>query len=115
METNVDGGLKRTILEKLHEKGYFNIDIQEHYSTENKLARIEDQKGNIIRNLVFPNKNLFGIKSMAGQFMNNLTTFNNTGSNRHDDAPDSCALLTREVIEDYSKPLKAQPIKNPFD
>lgn len=115
VETNVDGGLKRTILEKLHEKGYFNIDIQEHYSTENKLARIEDQKGNIIRNLVFPNKNLFGIKSMAGQFMNNLTTFNNTGSNRHDDAPDSCALLTREVIEDYSKPLKAQPIKNPFD
>lgn len=114
IETNVDGGLKKTILEKLKERGYYNIEIIEHYSTANKLARIEDQKGNIKRNLVFPNKNLFGIKSDIGQFMNNLTLFNSTGRNTHDDAPDSCALFTREIVEGGSKPAKAMPIKNPF-
>lgn len=115
IETNVDGGLKKILEEKLHARGYFDIEIIEHYSTGNKLARIEDQKGNILRNLVFPNKNMFGIKSMVGQFMNNLTTFNNTGRNTHDDAPDSCALMTREILEGGSKPSKAVPIRNPFD
>ena len=114
IETNVDGGLKKTLEEKLHQKGYYNIDIIENYSTGNKLARIEDQKGHIIRNLVFPAKRLFGIQSDIGKFMNNLTTFNNTGRNSHDDAPDSCAMFTREFVEEASAPQKAIPIRNPF-
>ena len=114
IETNVDGGLKMTLEEKLHQKGYYNIDIIENYSTGNKLARIEDQKGHIIRNLVFPAKRLFGIQSDIGKFMNNLTTFNNTGRNSHDDAPDSCAMFTREFVEEASAPQKAIPIRNPF-
>lgn len=114
IETNVDGGLKKILEEKLHEKGYYNIDIIEHYSTGNKLARIEDQKGNILRNIIFPAKRLFGIKSDIGKFMNNLTTFNNNGRNSHDDAPDSCAMMTREFVEEASAPQKAIPISNPF-
>lgn len=114
IETNVDGGLKKVLLEKLAEKGYFQIDIIEIYSTANKQARIEDQKGNILRNLVFPAKHLFGFKSDVGKFLENLVTYNNKGRNSHDDAPDSCAILTKELVDEGSAPAKAVPIKRPF-
>lgn len=114
IETNVDGGLKKVLQEKLAEKGYFQIDIIEIYSTANKQARIEDQKGNILRNLVFPAKHLFGFKSDVGKFLENLVTYNNKGRNSHDDAPDSCAILTKELIDEGSAPAKAVPIKRPF-
>lgn len=114
IETNVDGGLKKVLQEKLAEKGYFQIDIIEIYSTANKQARIEDQKGNILRNLVFPAKHLFGFKSDVGKFLDNLVTYNNKGRNSHDDAPDSCAILTKELVDEGSAPAKAVPIKRPF-
>lgn len=114
IETNVDGGLKNQLLEKLKLRGYTQIDIIEKYSTVNKQARIEDQKGNVLRCLVFPAKHLFGFKSDIGKFMENLTLYNNKGRNSHDDAPDSCSILTKELIDDSSIPTKAIPIKNPF-
>lgn len=114
IETNVDGGLKKVLQEKLAEKGYFQIDIIEIYSIANKQARIEDQKGNILRNLVFPAKHLFGFKSDVGKFLDNLVTYNNKGRNSHDDAPDSCAILTKELVDEGSAPAKAVPIKRPF-
>lgn len=114
IETNVDGGLKKLVLEKLAEKGYHDIEIIEIYTVGNKLARIEDQKGHILRRLVFPDKRIFAPKSDLGKFMNNLTLFNSTGSNPHDDAPDTCALFTRQFVEEAMKPPKATPIVNPF-
>lgn len=114
IETNVDGGLKKVLQEKLAEKGYYQIDMIEIYSTANKQARIEDQKGNILRNLVFPAKHLFGFKSDVGKFLENLVTYNNKGRNSHDDAPDSCAILTKELVDEGSAPAKAIPIKRPF-
>ena len=77
-------------------------------------ARIELEKGNIIRKLVFPQQDNIGVQSEMGQFMNNLTLYNNTGTNPNDDAPDSCGMFTHEIIDGGSYTPKAIPMIRPF-
>ena len=45
-----------------------------------------------------------------GQFMDNLTLYNNEGTNPNDDAPDSCAMFSSEIIEGNSQPQIAMPL-----
>ena len=96
-------------------KEYLNcVDIINSYNCENKKARIELEKGNIIRKLVFPQQDSIGVQSEMGQFMNNLTLYNNTGTNPNDDAPDSCGMFTHEIIDGGSYTPKAKPMIRPF-
>ena len=46
--------------------------------------------------------------------MNNLTLYNNTGTNPNDDAPDSCGMFTHEIIDGGSYTPKAKPMIRPF-
>lgn len=114
IESNVTSELKQNILEILAKNGVFFCKIVEKYNTENKAARIEDQKSNILNKLVFPEKGKFGINSQIGLYMENLTLYNAEGRNANDDAPDSSALFTKQFVELGVKPNKIQVIRRPF-
>lgn len=114
IESNVTSELKKQIETILASRGVAYCEIVEKYNTENKQARITDEKGVIKSSLVFPQQKLHAKSSDIGKFMDNLTSYNENGRNANDDAPDSCALFTREIIAGNSKPPKAHPIKRPF-
>lgn len=115
IETNVDGGLKKLILDEFDKRGiYCNCDIREKYNTVQKSIRIEMNKGIIKRRIWFPDKKMFSKISDMGNFMNNLTLYNSQGGNRNDDAPDSCALFSSEIIGEKYKNKKVKAIKRPF-
>ena len=64
----------------------------------------------IKKQLVFPKIGTYGINSDMGAFMNNFTSYNATGINKNDDAPDSCAMFASEIIEEGSTPQIAEPL-----
>lgn len=114
VETNVDGGLKKTLTEKLKARGYYKCNIYEKYNTIPKKIRIEAEKGIIKKRIWFPHKKLVEANTDIARYMHNLTLYNSSGRNVNDDAPDSSALFCSEVIEEKSKPRKAQAIKRTF-
>ena len=115
IETNVDGGLKSVILEKLDQRGFSNgIQIIEKYSTMVKQTRIELERGTIIDRIFYPAQNLFPINSDMGKFMTSHTMYNIEGGNVHDDATDSLAMFTSEIVSGKSKPIKPVILKRPF-
>ena len=69
-----------------------NITSKRAASNQSKMARIIQMKPDI-HNLYFKDKSLYTVHDDYGRFMQNLTTFVETGKNRHDDAPDSLAGL----------------------
>ena len=69
-----------------------NITSKRAASNISKMARIIQMKPDI-KNLYFKDKSLYTIHDDYGRFMQNLTTFVETGKNRNDDAPDSLAGL----------------------
>ena len=110
IESNVTSELKQNIEEILKQKGVTYCEILEKYNTIPKPTRIEMEKGVIKKQLVFPQKNSFGENTHIGKFMTNLTTYNSSGTNTNDDAPDSCALFCSEIIEENSQPQIAEPL-----
>lgn len=110
IESNVTSELKQALDDRLANLGVHYCEIMEKYNTVTKSARIENEKGIIKRQLIFPKQSSFGENTDVGKFMQNLTTFNSTGTNANDDAPDSCALFCSEIIEENSTPQIAQPM-----
>ena len=110
IESNVTSELKQNLDLILNAKNVKFCEIIEKYNTVPKLTRIENEKHIIKKQLVFPEKAMYGINTEVGRFMDNLTTFNSTGSNPNDDAADSCALFGSEIIEENSQPQKAEPL-----
>ena len=110
IESNVTSELKQNIEMKLKQMGENFCEIIEKYNTIPKPTRIENEKHIIKKQLVFPQKGMFGIATQMGKFMDNLTLYNATGTNPNDDAPDSCALFGSEIIEENSQPQKAEPL-----
>ena len=115
IETNVDGGLKQVLEEKLQAVGFNNgIQIIEKYSTMVKQTRIELERGNIIDRIYYPSFNLFPINSDMGKFMTSHTMYNIEGANKHDDATDSLAMFTAEIVAGKAKPIKPIILARPF-
>lgn len=114
IESNVTSELKQNIENILAEYGVFYCQIREKYNCENKQVRIQDQKGNILKKLVFPQKGSHGIDSDVGKFMENLTLYNDDGRNPNDDAPDSSGLFTQQFVEGGIKPIKVKPMRRIF-
>lgn len=110
IESNVTSELKQNIEKILEQRGCMFCEIIEKYNTVPKPMRIEAEKGIIKKQMVFPAKNTFGENTHVGKFMNNLTSYNSSGSNANDDGPDSCALFASEIIEENSQPQIAQPM-----
>lgn len=114
IESNVTSELKQNIENILAEHGIYFCQIREKYNCENKQIRITDQKGNIVKKLVFPQKGMYGIDTDMGRFMDNLTLYNDGGRNPNDDAPDSSGLFTQQFIEGEGKLPKVRIIKRPW-
>lgn len=110
IESNVDGGLKRTLDEKLQQRGVNWCVIDEKYNTVQKKIRIEINKGTTLRRIYFPRKDMFGTNTDMGKFMESFTVYNSDGRNEHDDANDSVSMFSSEIIEENSQPQIAEPI-----
>ena len=82
----------------------------EKYNTIAKPTRIENEKHIIKKQLVFPEKGMYGTNTEMGAFMDNLTSYNESGMNKNDDAPDACALFGSEIIEENSQPQVAEAV-----
>lgn len=108
IESNVTSELKQNIDQILAKKGICYCETLEKYNTMPKPTRIENEKHIIKKQLVFPKKGMYGINTDMGAFMDNLTSYNATGTNPNDDAPDSCALFGSEIIEENSQPQVAE-------
>lgn len=110
IESNVTSELKQNIEIKLRARGFNFCEIVEKWNEEKKAARINDASGAVKRQLVFPKRDMYGINTDMGKFMDNLTTYNSTGSNVNDDAPDACSMFTNEIIDGNSQPQLAEPL-----
>ena len=111
IESNVTSELKQNIERILISKGHTPPEIVEKYNTIPKATRIENEKHIIKKRLVFPEKGMYGVNTDIGRYMDNLTSYNATGTNENDDAPDSSALYGSEIIEENSQPQIAQPLE----
>lgn len=110
IESNVTSELKQAIDTRLKQKGIFYCTIIEKYNNVPKKVRIETEKSGILKVIVFPEKDNYGVETDMFKFMDNLTTYNNSGHNANDDAPDSLALFLSEIVEENSKPAKVEPL-----
>jgi len=110
IESNVTSELKQNIERLCKEKGIPCPDIDEKYNTIPKPTRIESEKHIIKKQMVFPEKGMYGSNTDMGKFMDNLTTYNATGTNANDDAPDACALFGSEIIEENGILQIAEPL-----
>lgn len=110
IESNVTSELKQNIEKMLKSRGANFCEIIEKYNTVPKAMRIESEKHIIKKQMVFPKKGMYGINSDVGKFMENLTTYNESGRNANDDAADSCAMFGSEIIEEASQTQIAQPL-----
>jgi len=114
IESNVTTELSQNISKILEANGVYFCKIREKYNVENKGERIVDQSFLIQKRMVFPAKDKFPLRSEIGQFMNNLTLYNSTGRNQHDDAPDSLSLASKEFIDEGTHKAKITIFKRPF-
>lgn len=112
IESNVTSELKQNLDRILASKGVNFCEIIEKYNTVPKAMRIESEKHIIKKQMVFPKKGMYGINSDVGRFMENLTTYNESGRNANDDAADSAAMFGSEVIEENSQPQVAEAVPN---
>ena len=110
IENNIDTSLKTLLEEKLKQKKYYNCEIIEKYNTPKKEQRIKDARGLIIRKIRFKEKKNYKPNSDYGRFMKNFTTYSFDYPNKNDDAPDSMALFTTEIILNGAKPSVPKPI-----
>lgn len=111
IESNVTSELKQNVERILNERGYTPPEIIEKYNTIPKATRIENEKHIIKKQMVFPKRDMYGINTDMGKFMDNLTTYNSSGNNVNDDAPDSLGMMASEIIEENSQPQMAEPLE----
>lgn len=110
IESNVTSELAQHLTELLNQRNANFCEMIEKYNTMPKSTRIENEKHIIKKQMVFPERGMYGVNTDVGKFMENLTLYNATGTNPNDDAPDACALFGSEIIEENSQPQVAQPL-----
>ena len=114
IESNVTSEMKQNIERILGDYGIYFCEIREKYNTLPKETRIDMEKSVIRRKIIFPERSLIPSKSDLGLFMDNMTLYNASGRNINDDAPDSEAMFSSEIIEEGSKPQRITVLKRPF-
>ena len=112
IESNVTSELAQHIQEMLDNLNIGYCEILEKYNTVPKPMRIESEKHIIKKQLIYPKRGMHGVNTDMGKFMNNLTSYNESGLNKNDDAPDAEALFASEIIEENSQPQVAEPLPN---
>lgn len=82
------------------------------FNCANKITRMENARDNIIRDYYFLDKSKYDRGSQYDKFMKEFTTMTRSGKVKHDDAPDSLALLENEMRK--SPVATAEATHNPF-
>ena len=82
------------------------------YNCTNKITRMENARDNIIRDYYFLDKSKYERGSQYDKFMKEFTTMTRSGRVKHDDAPDSLALLENEMRKGTIASVEA--VQNPF-
>ena len=86
----------RDVQNILNEQGY-RCNVRSKRTISNKQTRIEFASDNIIKHFYFKDSSTYARNSQYAQFMRQLTTYVRSGKVKHDDAPDSLALLENEL------------------
>lgn len=81
------------------------------YNVANKVTRMEMASDNIKRFYYFKAENTYDRNSDYGKFMREVVTMTRTGKVKHDDAPDSLALLENEM---RTAPRESRIITSPI-
>lgn len=74
------------------------------YNVANKITRMENAQLNIINDYYFLDRRKYKPGSQYDLFMKNVTSMTRSGKVKHDDAPDSLALLENEMRTTPKKP-----------
>lgn len=82
------------------------------FNCANKITRMENARDNIIRDYRFLDESLYERNSQYGRFMRELKQMTRSGKVKHDDAPDSLALLENEMRVGIKNSVGA--VVNPF-
>ena len=114
IENNIDTSLKAIFLLKLKERGVFWCDIVEKYNTAKKEERIKNNRGIVLRQMVFPAKKLVKSNTDIGKMMDNFTKYSFDKPAVHDDAPDSICMYASEVIFGKGMMSKPQAVRRIF-
>ena len=120
----IEHNVKTVTFESNSAGGYFGRDVMAlvkkmggrcsdryKFNCANKITRMENARDNIIRDYWFLDKSKYERNSQYGKFMKELTTITRSGKVKHDDAPDSLALLENEMRK---TPKQATIIECPF-
>ena len=67
------------------------------YNCTNKITRMENARDNILRDYWFFDSSKYERNSQYDKFMREFTAMTRSGKVKHDDAPDSLALLENEM------------------
>lgn len=111
IENNTDTSLKTLLDDRLLVKGYIGCVITEKFNTKNKEQRIGDTRDVAKKLIRFKNKSDYNPNTDYGRFMKDFTTYSFDFKNKHDDANDSIALFTSEIIMDKGRLSKPIPLK----
>lgn len=105
IERNTDTSLKFLLDKLLKERDIPFCEISEIYSTKKKEDRIYANETAIKNKIVFPRRELYGLASQMGQFMQHITAYKYTGSD-YDDSIDAVGLYVDKFINDNGKKTK---------
>lgn len=97
----------RDVMELLDAKGG-RCSARYKFNTTNKITRMGDAADNIIKYYYFLDSRCYERNSQYAKFMKQVTTMTRSGKVKHDDAPDSLALLENEM---RNTPSKARVVK----
>ena len=86
----------RDVQKILSDQGY-RCNVRSKRTISNKQTRIEFASDNIIKHFYFRDPSTYARNSQYAVFMKQLTTYVRSGKVKHDDAPDSLALMENEL------------------
>lgn len=96
-ESNSAGGyFGRDVMKIVREQGGRCSDRYK-YNCTNKITRMENARDNILRDYWFLDSSKYERNSQYDKFMREFTAMTRSGKVKHDDAPDSLALLENEM------------------
>lgn len=120
----IEHNVKTVTFESNSAGGYFGRDVMKivrsmggrcsdryKYNCTNKITRMENARDNIIRDYWFLDRSKYERNSQYDKFMREFTTMTRSGKVKHDDAPDSLALLENEMRR---KPKQTRIVSSPI-
>lgn len=110
-ESNSAGGYFGRDVMKLVRDGGGRCSDRYKFNCANKITRMENAMDNIIRDYYFLDESMYERNSQYYKFMDNVTTMTRSGKVKHDDAPDSLALLENEMRKVTNT---VEAVQNPF-